>query len=353
MLLRPTETSSFMFRGLTSTALRRPRRLWDMHIPQTADLAITDMGLLPPRHHFGTRTRNWVSIPDANLPEPWTCNWAAADWTADLVRPLEATLAQRYTLSNVPLTPVMFNSAKEATVFGCADSGKFFLHNKEWFRSWASYPPRACEGPQLSAFEGVFPSVEVFIERADWNRVQRMEPAIGTKRIPHNRRGTIKRTLWDMCPPPGTLGYIPRELPDGGEFNVSKYPRLSEWPRTPDTALPEPWSAHWPAFLRTYHWYSEVQVELEERSGGALVGLVPALFEPADDYAEDTVLCPPGGAGTYYLWGSALRGEMNWRAPMPEMHRFRGVFASVEHFVRTADWNSLEEVVKCNEGYSS
>ncbi|KAJ7032609.1 hypothetical protein C8F04DRAFT_1182799 [Mycena alexandri] len=348
---RPTVISRF--RGLAPVAIRRPRRFWDVHIPKT-------------------RARNWVSIPDANLPEPWTCNWATVDWTAE-ERPLEATLASRYALGNVPLTPVMFNAAEEATVFGCAGTGKFFLHHREWYPPWASGPREVL---QVYTFEGIFSSVEAFIEQADWNCMERMEPVglvqqVSTQPVvPLSIAPALplisekgfriaaeepyqKRTLWEMCPPPGTLGYKPRRSPDGGRSDSYRYPRVSEWPRTPDAALPEPWSADWDAFARTYNWYDEVQVELEERFGHDLVGLVPALFEPADGYPEDTVLCPPGGAGTYYLWGSSLRWEMCWRAPMPEMQRFRGVFASVEHFVRAADWNSLEEVIECNDGYWS
>ncbi|KAJ7021903.1 hypothetical protein C8F04DRAFT_1189504 [Mycena alexandri] len=158
-----------------------------------------------------------------------------------------------------------------------------------------------------------------------------------------------KRTLWDMCPPPGTFGHIPRNS-SRSRSNLARSPRVSEWPRIPDSALPEPWSADWDAFIVCYNWYEEFQVELEERFGRALTGFIPALFQP-DDCRGDTVLCPPGGAGTYYLWGSELRWEVSDPGPMPEMQRFRGVFGSVEHFVRAADWNSLEEVVPCNDLY--
>ncbi|KAJ7763364.1 hypothetical protein B0H16DRAFT_1804406 [Mycena metata] len=265
----------------------------------------------------------------------------------------------------------MFNAGDGATVFGCSSTGKFFLHHSEWHPPWG---PGPCKEPRVDAFEGKFPSVEAFIEQADWNRMERMDP-VGSKQQAHEAVPSSisspalaligekgfrvaaqqlyqKRTLWEMCPPPGTLGYIPRQLPKG--FDWSKYPGVSEWPRTPDTMLPESWSANWDAFVRAHYWYDEVQAELEERFGCELMGLVPAMFEPAGGYAEDTVMCPPGGAGTYYFWGSSLRGEMCWRAQtVPEMQRFRGVFASVEHFVRAADWNSMEEVVECPNTYSS
>ncbi|KAJ7757956.1 hypothetical protein B0H16DRAFT_1885408 [Mycena metata] len=250
------------FRGLAASTTRRPRRLRNMHIPQTvsnlprliarANLPLTTWDYWPRKteqpHSFGPtleRGRNWVSIPDANLPEPWTCNWTTARWTAE-VQPLEATLASQYALNNVPLTPVMFNAGDGATVFGCSSTA--------------------------------------FIEQADWNRMERMDPVGSTQQAHEAVPSSIsspalaligekgfrvaaqqpyqKRTLWEMCPPPGTLGYIPRQLPKG--FDWSKYPGVSEWPRTPDTMLPEPWSANWDAFVRAHYWYDEVQAELED-----------------------------------------------------------------------------------------
>ncbi|KAJ7017680.1 hypothetical protein C8F04DRAFT_1154963 [Mycena alexandri] len=105
-----TKTFGAIFRQPPSLPMRRPRRLWDMHLPKTTwDYCPRE---IEPRHctpgRLLERTGNWVSIPDANLPEPWTCNWATVEWTAE-VRPLEATLASQYALCSEPLTPVMCN----------------------------------------------------------------------------------------------------------------------------------------------------------------------------------------------------------------------------------------------------
>ncbi|KAJ7017682.1 hypothetical protein C8F04DRAFT_1405673 [Mycena alexandri] len=249
---------------------------------------------------------------------------------------------------------------RAATVFARASTGKFFLYHREWDPLWEGGPRKEF---RVHAFEGNFSSVEAFIEQADWNHMELMDPVELMQQAQEGQSNTAwptlalmgekgfrvaaqepyqKRTLWEMCPPQGTFGYIPRQLPDR---DPDDYPGVSEWPRTPDAVLPEPWSSDWRAFARAFEWHDEVQVNLEERYGHALAGLGPAMFEPADDYPPDTVLCPPGGAGTYYFWGSPLRWEMCWRAQtVSEMQRFRGVFASVEDFVHTADWNSLEEV---------
>ncbi|KAJ7935542.1 hypothetical protein B0H13DRAFT_1948395 [Mycena leptocephala] len=174
--------------------------------------------------------------------------------------------------------------------------------------------------------------------------------------MPCSDRPSHRRTLWDMCPPPvrcapsidsvlgsrpqqGTFGYTPRQLIHCGindELHCG-----SEWPRILDSELPEPWSCEWDAFTDSFDWYEERQLDLVERYGHAFAGFVPALFVPQDPYRGATVLCPPGGAGTYYLWGSEIHQE-NLDPWTREMQR-------VEHFVRTADWNRLEEVVPLNE----
>ncbi|KAJ7274799.1 hypothetical protein C8J57DRAFT_1312763 [Mycena rebaudengoi] len=298
------------------------------------------------------RARNWISIPDANLPEPWTCNWAHWPYWAG-VRPLEAALPARYALSNAPLTPVMFNSSNRAatTVFACATTGKYYLY----YRRWAL--PKLTE--EVHAFEGAFSSVEAFIEQADWNRMKRMNPArwddkatvastIAPPLLLINNRGFRvaahepypRRTLWDMCPPPGTFGYVQREI---DYIGLHEIPRVSEWPCIPDSELPVPWSCEWHAFVDSLDWYDEPQSNMVETYGHALAGFVPALCEHMDCHRGDTVLCPPGGAGTYYLWKTETR---EWTPTSPSaMQRFHGVFASLEHFVRTADWNRLEGVV--------
>ncbi|KAJ7757959.1 hypothetical protein B0H16DRAFT_1885409 [Mycena metata] len=299
------------FRGFSSLPVRQPRRFWDFHVPQGAwDYHPREKTVWPEHDNFRERARNWVSVPDTNLPAPWSCDWSHWPYAAAMLEgpPVETSVAASYALSDAPLTPVMFDFGD--TVFACA-------------RTEAS---------------SIAPALPLGSGRGF--RVVAQEPY-------------QQRTLWDMCPPPETFGHIPRSPSHSSlRFPLALFPRMSEWPQIPDSALPEPWSADWPAFIVCHRWYAEYQVELEERFGRALTGFIPALFQP-EDCRGDTVLCPPGGAGTYYLWGSELRYDMLDPGPMPEMQRFRGVFASVEHLVRAADWNSLEEVAECPNTYSS
>ncbi|KAJ7274789.1 hypothetical protein C8J57DRAFT_1592128 [Mycena rebaudengoi] len=159
-------------RGLASLPVRRPRRFWDLHVPDaTWDYRRRVMPHNPPQaDRSRERARNWISIPDANLPEPWTCNWVHWPYWAGS-HPLEATLSARYALSDAPLTPVMFNSSNETatTVFACATTGKYYLYYGQWAL------PELPE--EVHAFEGAFSSVEAFIEQAGWNRMEKMNLA--------------------------------------------------------------------------------------------------------------------------------------------------------------------------------
>ncbi|KAJ7464446.1 hypothetical protein FB451DRAFT_1403124 [Mycena latifolia] len=153
-----------------------------------------------------------------------------------------------------------------------------------------------------------------------------------------------RRTLWEMCPPHGTFMYQPRIFDPGWderEFAASS--RVHGWPRIPDTQFPEPWSCDWTQYPHCGDWYDSFgpQETVESMHPRDLVGLVPAMFVPPGPDLGDTVLCPPGGAGTYYLWWNDRRAseQAPWEG---DMQRFVGVYASLEHFVRTADWNRLE-----------
>ncbi|KAJ7675517.1 hypothetical protein B0H17DRAFT_1207558 [Mycena rosella] len=316
----------------------------------------------PRPHEQALAVREWVSIPDANLPGPWTCNWACWPFWAH-PRPLEVELAARYALC-APLAPVMFSSFDGTTVFACGARRQFYLYYQP-LPSVRTLPPVT-----LVLFEGVFPSVEAFIEGADWNRVQELAPVCEPEpqpdvASPHVKFPLVssggkfrmaadepypKRTLWDMCPPPGTYGYTPRifDAVHSPETLARLY-RVSEWPRTPEAQLPKPWSANWGGFeLCGSAWYAEQavgQVEAVSAYGPDFMGVIPAMFVPLGPWRGDTVLCPPGGAGTYYLyWNEIRRTGEEWGEWDGEMYKFDGLYASVAHFVRVADWNRLEKI---------
>jgi hypothetical protein len=108
---------------------------------------------------------------------------ALAHWTSS--QPLEATLSTHYALSDAPLTPVMFDSSdpKPATVFACATTGKIYRYYGPSFL----YRRRKT----VDAFEGKFPSVEAFIEQADWNRVERIKRATWANNKPLSSKQPI------------------------------------------------------------------------------------------------------------------------------------------------------------------
>jgi hypothetical protein len=136
--------------------------------------------------------------------------------------------------------------------------------------------------------------------------------------------------------------YQPREDVDSLASPLDESHRIHEWPYIPDTHLPEPWSCDWPRFAGSLDWYDIDQDIALKQYGYELAGFVPALYVPIGPGRGDTVLSPPGGAGTYYVWYNENRARDGpWTG---DMRRFGGAYASLEHFVRMADWNRLEGV---------
>ncbi|KAF7328876.1 hypothetical protein MVEN_02517300 [Mycena venus] len=351
----------FLSREYASLPVRRPRRFWDFHVPKNAWDYRSRNTLFPGHtiareHERDLAMRDWVRIPDERLPSPWTCDWFRwRYWTNP--QPLEAVLSTRYSLDNEPLHPIMFADSSDhvhTTVFACAKTRRFYLYSGPLFG----------EEEMLYAFVGVFSSVEAFIEEADWNQMEQIKPAGGIvdtrpafplrsvtyAKIPlTSARGFrlaaeerfSKRTLWDMCPPAATFRHRPRQ--HRNPFKSGLDERIHEWPYIPDTQLPEPWSCDWSRFEESIEdWYDVDQDFVWKEYGRELVGFVPALYVPMSPARGDTVICPPGGAGTYYVWYNEGRIQDGpWRG---EMQRFDGVYASLKHFVQTADWNRLESV---------
>ncbi|KAJ7153276.1 hypothetical protein C8R46DRAFT_1119899 [Mycena filopes] len=342
----------------------RPHRFWDFHIPrETWDhqsrISYPDDVALVGQHIRHEALRTWISIPDANLPSPWSCNWA--QWRLwKEPHPVEVELAVRYGLSDRPLTGIVFNMFDDhSTVFACASSGKFYLYED-------GYDDRyEFETLRLSAFDGVFPTVEAFFDDADWNLLQEVgAPAaenidaggvveqryLSPHKFPAIRMERLRvaadqpypsRTLWDTCPPKGTFMHKPRV------FNRRMPKRLppagATWPRIPDAQLPAPWSCAWEEYIHCSNWYNgnndDPQALLEDMYGVA--NLVPAMFVPLGNYRGDTVLSTTGGAGTYYLWWNEVRAEglAEWEG---DLQRFEGTYANLEEFIHRADWNRLE-----------
>ncbi|KAJ7763373.1 hypothetical protein B0H16DRAFT_1687892 [Mycena metata] len=172
------------FRGFTSLPIRRPRRFWDFHVPEGAwgYRPRDTKKLWAQPSDFHERARNWVSVPDANLPAPWSCNWRYWPYAAAMFegQPVETSIAAYCALSDAPLTPV-------------------------------------------SAVPSLRVRALAIIEAADWNRIKRLELAGNANIIEASSIAPAlplgsgqgfrvvaqepyqKSTLWDMCPPPFNL----------------------------------------------------------------------------------------------------------------------------------------------------
>ncbi|KAJ7905985.1 hypothetical protein B0H13DRAFT_2022294 [Mycena leptocephala] len=181
---------------LASIPVIWPRRFWDLHVPKTTWDYRARRHLQRGKKSDLKRARDWVSIPEKNLPEPWTCDWARWPLLENRL-PVEAVLPMRYAIGEEPLLPIMF--AYRQRQF--ADPG--------------------FEAEGIWRFDGVFSSVGAFIDKADWNRVEKIEarndedegeiccsfciqehtPGFFRDGRPGRCQATI-RTLWDMCRPP-------------------------------------------------------------------------------------------------------------------------------------------------------
>ncbi|KAJ7743376.1 hypothetical protein B0H16DRAFT_1727765 [Mycena metata] len=223
-----------------------------------------------------------------------------------------AAETKQVALSDRPLTPIIFSAYDNTTtVFACAVSKQFYLYHRFF----------SAGEDQISAFPGIFPSVEAFFDGADWNQLQDVTGNKDTGeilcaatgycwdhkfppiRIDHLRvaanQSHPRHTLRDMCPPQGSFMYTQRI------FDCAECKYLSDWPRIPDTQLPEPWSCEWWYYHHCDDWYDGglgPQATLESMYG--VVGLMPSMFVPFGPHRGDTVLC---AAGTYYLWWNAHR----------------------------------------------
>ncbi|KAJ7174401.1 hypothetical protein C8R46DRAFT_1080815 [Mycena filopes] len=352
-----------------------PHRFWDFHTPKEA----WDHQYRMPRHPISVAwvrdhglirdaVRTWIAIPDANLPSPWTCNWA--EWAYWLERrPFEVHLAVRYGLTDRPLTGIIYSMFdKHSTVFASASSGKFYLYSHD-FRDERFLDPR------FFVFDGVFPTA--FFDDADWNLLKELHPVAGNThadlttfsgaphKFPPIRKECLRvaanepyprRTLWDTCPPEGAFRHRPRNLDPGRRpchELESLHPKSTIWPHIPDAQLPEPWSCAWEGYIEFTHWYRDYCSSCDEEAPPAMLqnvygvggDLVPAMFVRDGEPRGDIVLSAPGGAGTYYLWWGEER-VTNSRPTHGEgdLYRFHGTYADLEDFIRRADWNRLETI---------
>ncbi|KAJ7670516.1 hypothetical protein B0H17DRAFT_1183692 [Mycena rosella] len=226
------------------------------------------------RRIVDTAIRDWCSIPDIHLPEPWTCNWAKFTWWYS--NSVNADLRQTYGLG--PLTPIMFRADHTDTVV-VESAGVFYLYenpeDRELLRFYEGTMGVSALSHILYQFAGTFSSVEDFIQNADWKRMSVVVPRTASETtisqrnpdapmIPMTSHGGelritttksyTKRTIWDISRRPGVWGYEPRL---NKILNSSREPPESDpraWGNIPDDELPEPWSCDWAEWIKTECW---------------------------------------------------------------------------------------------------
>ncbi|KAJ7645755.1 hypothetical protein B0H17DRAFT_1148340 [Mycena rosella] len=221
------------------------------------------------------------------------------------------------------------------------------------------YRPAECKGTtsvfedmafnfeaRMSIFEGVFPSVERFLEMADWNRVKKVECAVeGANRppavehtqmtkLPVNSGRRKFRVAADLPPSPcrptlltlrqskthalghvsspcthvhsshlsalgshyiqGTFMYKPHI--HGHHPSCDDFP---EWPCIPEAQLPEPWSCDWSRYAGQFDWY-DTEPDNEGHRVDTMCSYGPALVGGCQHLLSLVERDPKHGKG---IWG--------------------------------------------------
>ncbi|KAJ7677829.1 hypothetical protein DFH06DRAFT_1422058 [Mycena polygramma] len=335
-LVRPGSQSKIV-RGLASAPVIRPRRFWDLHVPyETWDYRARERLTYNMTFEGSVRKlRSWswvsISISDRNLQEPWSCDWAR--WRLLDQSPLvEDTLPLRYAISDEPLTPVMFAAAvrgvddRDVTIFACPTK-----------KTWYLYRPRSKYGDpgyyadeEMWRFHGLFSSVREFIEKADCNRMDEIEPHNSDDRLTVCRPS--KRTTMEKFSrhgdgraaanqplqnsgflsgggSKGTYLHEARDYNHGKACGPSLARALREWPSIPDSELPQPCAAD----------------ALVETHGPALTAFVPAMDRAATSCSahqasRERIICGGRKAAHLRTRGSAsvFRGVCECGALHPD-----------------------------------
>ncbi|KAJ6554350.1 hypothetical protein B0H19DRAFT_1262723 [Mycena capillaripes] len=316
------------------------------------------------RHLVDTAVQKWCSIPDDELPEPWSCNWDGFEWW--YLRSVNAELRNRYGLES--LTPVMFDCPYHPTIVLEA-GGVFYLYDTLTLMNEIPRLYQDILGASqswhtgiLHQFAGVFSSVEDFIENADWKKMKLVLPqkpdGEPTSLIFHQeavfstlpitshggeiriaKHKSQKRTMWDLYRPPvSAWGYEPRFDRISRSFLSSRVSAkaLRNWGNIPDKDLPEPWTSNWLDWDTAERWdgppdydFSYYKVDLERRFG--IPALEPMMFKQSSSFYMRTIL---SSGGRYYLQEDDRVGSL-WE--------FGGTYVSIEDFLQNGDWNMLKE----------
>ncbi|KAJ7613751.1 hypothetical protein DFH06DRAFT_1484573 [Mycena polygramma] len=149
------------------------RTMWDLYRPPGT------WGYEPRVDRISTRgsisrsvparaVKHWGNILDAGLPEPWTCNWPDWDKTEQWDGPpdydfpfYKVDLERRFGIAG--LEPVMFKQFPSIFVRTILSAGgRYYLQEADIVGT-------------LWRFDGVYETIEDFMQNGDWNRIHEVE----------------------------------------------------------------------------------------------------------------------------------------------------------------------------------
>ncbi|KAJ7442517.1 hypothetical protein B0H11DRAFT_2094016 [Mycena galericulata] len=175
------------------TSGQRPRRLWDMHLPEK-NWRFVPRGLSLVRRD---ETRpNETGIPDENLPEPWTCDWRAWGLLPSWLNApggLQCRLIHKFNIGlydsmrHCYVAPLMFRSTQSTsgtTVFHAhgTNGASFYLYDEP--------------SDGVYRFEHDFPlqrgTAAEFMETANWNKMEYLGALGGASSVMESRPTPVK-----------------------------------------------------------------------------------------------------------------------------------------------------------------
>ncbi|KAJ7770597.1 hypothetical protein B0H16DRAFT_1774578 [Mycena metata] len=295
---------------------------------------------------------SWGNIPEADLPEPWSCNWRRWD-TANKMKHIISLISKQCGVELRKPLLYRFNHDKfdwhyrddgtraglqegvNSTVFLGVDSTlgqpQFYFY----------------DAPALDLFrfeqnvEDAASAVD-FVETADWSRIMhagslfaqgdtKLQGQLAHRKIFNAGNPALLRDLHE-----GPWGFQPR-----GSYKFllafAENPAIRDWCHIPESQLPPCWSCEWAYCGWSPH-------ELHSRYN--LSAANPIMFHIEESYV---VLLESGGVFYLYMSGydefeqlsDYYKDILGPSPPEYLLFRFDGVYTSIADFLGRADWTKM------------